>query len=357
MGIKTDFFGSRLVAGVSTGTHSKQPLFDSKGTINASSKKDAIAQIAAAMQVLAGEQTDENTRELQAEKSANRRAALTAALADGTGHQMQLLGAALAAQIEETTDRQGFCRQLLMSNDLPMGEYPEVTVKYKQVLAHVLSSAAQVVPTEIRERRYLLDEFDINVHLLIDNRETARSRTDLLEEKYEEGLEAIMVQEDRYWKKCAQAASASRYNLQTTTDFTPQFFAHMRDLIDREGLPVASCVLSSTLMQDIITSMEFQEVFDPVTQREILETGEIGSLYNVKIYSDQVRQPEFRVMEDGEFFLVAAPVNHGVLLTRALQSTPIDRAVFGEAKKGWFMSQQTSMAVLNNKSVVEGKRI
>lgn len=348
----------RIVSGVTSGAHSAQPLFDASGNLNASSKGDAIRQIAAALQIMAGEvPLDRSTAEIRAEKSANRKAMLTAAMADNTGQQLQILGGILAAQIEETTDREGFCRQLMMSSELGNGDFPEVIVKVKQVMAHVMSSASQVVPVEIREKRLLLDEFDINAFLLIDNKEMSRSRTDLLEEKYEEGLEAIMVKEDRYWKRCAEEAAASRHNLQTTTDFTPQFFAHLRDLIDREGLPVATCVMSSTLMQDIITGSEFQEVFDPVTKREILETGEIGSLYNVKIYSDCMRQPQFRVINEGEFFMVSAPANHGVLLTHPLSATPVDRAPFGEAKKGWFLSQPTSMAVVNNRSVVKGQRI
>lgn len=348
----------RIVSGVTSGAHSSQPLFASDGNLNASDKADALRQIAAALKIMAGEApVDKSTAEIRQEKSARRKAILTAAMADNTGQQLQMLGGILAAQIEETTDREGFCRQLLISNELGSGDYPEVTVKIKQVMAYVMSSAAQVVPVEIREKRLLLDEFDINAFLLIDNREISRARTDLLEEKYEEGLEAVMVKEDRYWKRCADEAAASKHNLQTTTDFTPQFFAHMRDLIDREGLPVTSCVLSSTLMQDIITSMDFQEVFDPVTKREVLETGEIGSLYNVKIYSDYMRQPMFRVLEEGEFYLVSAPTNHGVILTHPLAATPVDRAPFGEAKKGWFLSQPTCIAVINNRSVVKGQRI
>lgn len=348
----------RIVSGVTCGQNSMEPLFASDGTINASSKQDAINQIARALQIMAGEATlDKSTEEIRREKSSKRKAILASAMADNTGQQFQMLGGILAAQIEETTDREGFCRQLLVADELGSGDYPEVTVKQKQVVAYTMSSAAQVVPVEVREKRLLLDEFDINSFLLIDNREISRARTDLLEEKYEEGLEAIMVAEDRYWKRCADEAAASRHNLQTTTDFTPQFFAHMRDLIDREGIPVSTCILSSTLMQDIITSPDFQEVFDPVTKREILETGEIGSLYNVKIFSDYMRQPMFRVLEEGEFYLVSAPINHGVILTHPLSATPVDRAPFGEAKRGWFLSQGTSIAIVNNRSVVKGQRI
>lgn len=355
---KQQLFAPRIVSGVTSATGGAEPLFNKSGELNASSKADAIRQMANALSILAGEMpADKTTEEIRQEKSAKRRAVLTAAMADNTGQQLQVLGGILAAQIEETTDREGFCRQLLIPNELGNGDYPEVTVKLKQVMAYTMSSAAQVVPVEIREKRLLLDEFDINAFLLIDNREMARARTDLLEEKYEEGLEAIMVNEDRYWKRCADAAAASRHNLQTVTDFTPQAFAHMRDLIDREGLPVTSCILSSTLMQDIITDMSFQEVFDPVTKREVLETGEIGSLYNVKIYSDYMRQPMFRVLDEGEFYLVAAPINHGVILTHPLLAQPVDRAPFGEAKKGWFMTQPTSIAVVNNRSVVHGRRI
>lgn len=354
---KNNLFSPRIVPGVTNG-QGNSPLFNNNGDLNASTKADAIKQIAAALAIMAGEvEPDKTTQEIQREKSAKRRATLTAAMADATGQQLRVLGGILAAQIEETTDREGFCRQLLIPSELGNGDYPEVTVKIKQVMAYTMSSASQVVPVEIREKRLLLDEFDINAFLLIDKREIARSRTDLLEEKYEEGLEAIMVNEDRYWKRCADEAAASRHNLQTVTDFTPQAFAHMRDMIDREGLPVTSCILSSTLMQDIITDMSFQEVFDPVTKREVLETGEIGSLYNVKIYSDYMRQPMFRVIDDGEFYLVAAPINHGVILSHPLSATPVDRAPFGENKQGWFISQPTSIAVINNRSVVRGRRI
>lgn len=350
--------GKRIIPGVTKAPNSSQPIFASTGEINASSMKDVIAQMAQIMTIMASASyaADKETVEARREALKERNTELQAAFADKSGDRMAVIGATIAAEIEETSVREGFCRHLLIQGDIPQGDQIQITVKEKQALAYVMSSNSMVRPVEVRERRLMLNDFDINASILITNREINRANSDLLEEKYEETLEAIMVQEDRFYKKLATKAAGARYNIQSFSAFQPTYFARMRDLIDREGLATTTCVMASTLMKDIISTAEWQGIFSPVTQHEVMQTGELGQLYGVRILSDAIRQPNFRVLEDGEVFFVAPPINHGVILTRPLQAEPIDRYNHLENKRGWFFSQTMCMAVINALSTVKGFR-
>jgi len=134
-------------------------------------------------------------------------------------------------------------------------------------------------------------------------------------------------------------------------------FARMMHMISNQGLPVQHALISSILMQDIISGSEFVQVFDPVTKWEVLQTGEMGSLYNIQITSDAPRSANLRVLEPGDIYMISTPEFHGVLHTRPVVTEPINGYNRGRSTRGWFVDQITSMMIGNNKSVAKGKRL
>lgn len=332
-------------------------LFDNKGELNASTREDAIRRLNDTVQLLAsGNFEDKATIEANNHAFQERNKAVVEAMADKSGKKMSMLAEAITTEILDQTNREGFARRFLQFKNLEQGDLPYVTLRDKQVLAYMMSSASRVVPSEIRERRQILNEFSITAEVLITNMEISRSPNDLLEEKYEEGLEALMVTEDRYWKMLADAASTT-YNVQSFLQFSPSILARMLNMLATSGLPVGSMLVSTNVWQDFIAGSEFVNVFDPVTRWDIIQTGELGQMYGVLIITDAQRSPNLRVLEPGDVYIVSTPEFHGVMHARPLTTEPITQYNQGQAKRGWFFEQITSMIVGNSRSVIRGKRL
>jgi len=332
-------------------------LFNKTGEINASSTPDLLAQIGKALQNQQSVVIQATPQEMEARRQ-ERRQVLVEAMGDQSGRSMQILGEALAAEIYETTNREGFTRRILQYREIGQGENNEVYLKDKDVIAFVATSPSTVMASEIRQRRLLPPEFHVNGYILIDTAELARTSSDLLEEKYEQGLEAIMVQEDRLWKIMADRAAIIRNTLQNFGTFTPSVFARIIEQVNRWGVPATSCLFASNLWQDIIANGDFAGVLDPVTKWELLQEGYLGSMYGVTIFTDNFRQANLKVLEAGEVYVCGAPINLGVLSLRgAMTAEPINKFAEGEAKRGWFLDEIISLVVGNAMAVAKGLKI
>lgn len=330
------------------------PFTDKHGEINASSQADLLVQIGNALK--ASESAPPQPRTTQ-EASTERAQALSEAMNDETGRSLQMLGQALGAEIYETTNRQGFARRVVQYQEVGQGETNLVTVKEKNVMGFMAVSPTEVMPSEIRERRILPPEFHLSGYILIDTIELANSSSDLLEEKYEEGLEQVMVKEDRLFKRMADSAVGIRNTVQNFSTFTPAVFARMLNQVSRWGIPTTTCLLSSNLWEDVIQNGDFNGVMDPVTKWEILQEGYLGRMYGVDMVTDNFRQKNLKVLDTGEVYITGAPINLGVLSVRGNMVTePINRFPQGEAKKGWFLDQITSMVVANPMAISKGKK-
>jgi len=329
---------------------------DKNGEINASSNADLLVQIGKAMQANSNPAPRMN-EQVTAAVHTERRKILVEAMNDATGRSMAMLGEAVAAEIQETTNREGFVRRICQYNEIGQGETNEVILKEKNVVAFMATSPSQVTPVEIRQKRQYPPEFHINGYILVDTGELARSAGDLLGEKYEEGLEATMVKEDVLWRTMAIQAATVRNTLQNFATFTPSVFARLINQVARWGIPATSCLFASDLWQDVISNGDFAGVFDPVTKWELLQDGYLGSLYGVSMLTDTFRQPNLKVLDIGEVFVVGAPINHGVFTLRgSITAEPINKFATGEAKKGWFLDEICSMVLGNSKSVARGKK-
>lgn len=333
------------------------PFTDAMGNINASSQADLLVQIGNALKA-ADKGEIISTTKANVEKARGRRQALVEAANDPSGRSMLMLGQALAAEIQETTNREGFARRICMYQEIGQGENNQVTVKEKNVIGFMAVSPSQVTPVEIRQRQILPAEFHINGFILIDTAELAKSSGDLLEEKYEEGLEAIMVQEDRLWRTMAVQAADVRNTVQNFATFTPSVFARLINQVSRWGIPTPNCLFASDLWQDIIANGDFAGVLDPVTKWELLQEGYLGTLYGVTMNTDNFRQTNLRVLENGEVFVVGAPLNHGVFVVRGTMiAEPVNKFAEGSPKKGWFLDEIASMVLGNAMSVAQGRKI
>lgn len=329
------------------------------GEMNASSKKDLMSQIGQLITAYSRGDVRRNVTAMADKRavSKERKMALVQAIADTSGQMWQALGEVIAEDIYETTGREGFVRKLMAFKELEQGEVARARFRTKDVVAFTAASASEITPIFVRNNYHYLPEFYIGDNILIEERDIHQSTGDILEEKYQEGLEAIMTQEDRLWKRMADQSATIANTLTYFTTFTPMHFTQIKSQVTGWGIPTAYCILAYDLWDDMIGTPGFSDWFDPVTQHELILEGELGSMLGLSLLTDAFRLPELKVLEPGELYIVGAPETHGAIQQRGdLSSNPINQYNEGKPTRGWYIFEMLAMLLINVKSVAAGKR-
>lgn len=337
-------------------------LSSSTGEINASNVQDAARIIGDLMKAVSSGQIVPSHMAPQegmsaAHASQERREILIEAMQDAT--KWNALGASLAQRIEEQTARDGFVRKLMIGNTLRQGEFQRVPMPAYDTLAVVATSQANVGYQTIRQRMFQPSEFEIIANVRVENLDIQQVNGDLLDHAYNDGLNAIMVAEDRLWKKAADASVGTVNPLELIAgELTPKHLGRLRQQVARWNLPATTVLLSNDYWADVIGSNDFATFFDPITKYDLVMNGQIGTLVGMNIITDAFRQPNQKVLEPGEIYVVADAQNHGAYSTRGgIQSTPTTGADHGNSTRGWFMSSPFSLVLANIRSVAKARRL
>lgn len=290
---------------------------------------------------------------------AERHQTLVEALEDKTGVKWQSLGETVTEEIYEALGREGFTRKVLAFKPLKRGDIGRIAVRRKDVIAYYISNTnPTVVATSVRQSYVHPPDAYLLGRIIIDNLELELADTDLLEHKYNDGLEQILRQEDLRTKALLDA-SASTYNeLVFFNAFTPSVFQAMRTQIARWTIPVAHAIIAVDLWNDILTDTEFASYYDPVSKHQVLMEGNLGSFFGVQLLTDGFREENLQVLNAGEVYFLGTPKALGVLMERKpLTVENTIGAVIGQPTRGWFMEAIESHAIVNPRSVVHGQRI
>lgn len=327
------------------------------GEINASSKADLMQNMRALQ--AAASQGQIQSRRISPEDRKERLATFTAAWNDQSGQGWQALGSSMAEAIKQQGDRQGFLRRLVNPQPLEQGQMPRVPMPSHDAVAVVATSAAAVEYQVIRNRVYTPPEFPITANLRVENIELQQVSGDLLENIYNQGIEATSVTEDRLWKKAADATVGMENNLQYISgQLTPDIVSAIRTQVTQWNLPASTMLLANDFWNDIISNSSFHSFFDPVTRYDLVLNGTIGSILGMEIITDAFRQPNQKVLNRGEIYVVGSPENHGSYTDRGgITATPVDGATTGTSTKGWFMEEFFSLVIANPRSVAVGRRL
>ncbi|AGS81964.1 major head protein [Pseudomonas phage PaBG] len=336
-------------------------LSSSTGEINAGSVKEAMQVIGQMMSAYASGEIIEQRRAPSAREEAvaaaeARREVLREAMVDP--QKWSALGASLAQQISDQADREGFVRKLMVGNTLKQGEVQRVPMPAHDTMAVVATSSSNTGYQTIRQRVFTPDEFEIQANVRVENLDIQQVNGDLLDHAYNDGLQAIMVAEDRLWKKAADQTVGVVNNLELIAgELTTKNLGRLRQQIAKWGLPATHILLANDYWADVIGSNDFATFFDPITKYDLVLNGQIGTLVGMNIITDAFRQPNQKVLNPGEIYVVSDPRNHGAYSTRGgIQSTPTNGADAGNSTRGWFMVEPFSLVLANVRSVVKGKR-
>jgi hypothetical protein len=345
------------------GGRKSEPMFNSKGELNANGTQDALARVlelATAIskgevmnssQEIAAQRTEEEKREIMAE--------LASAFNDADRSQWAEIGQMISAELMESADREGFMRRILLRGDVQQGAVVRHRIKRKTTSALVASGPSSI-QTEMARGQYLYaPEFEVRARIGVSNMELVQGAPELLDEKFFEAQEQIgRVEDDLFLTMCrAQGGLPNSVNY-VVGSYTATAFTSIQYQIKNWGLDVPMILMASDVMSDLLTASTFLATFDPVTQYENIMSGTVARLFGTDIVTDQFRDPRLKVLNSGEIFAFAPPEYVGGYTDRGpVDSVPIDLAVVdGFTGKGWSFSEILSVTVHTGRGISMGNR-
>lgn len=318
---------------------------DSNNNIEASSKKELMKLQASVM-------ADTSARKEEAELKDKYSAVLKAGFDTEASVKF---AAAFAGELSEQINREGFLRSIFVEKETQQGSAIVLDIKRKQSVAVVATGPGIVRSQRIQDKFLYPSEFTISYSAIMSKSDLARSSSDRVAELYDEGLEAIMVQEDRTAKKLIDrmlADSSAEVEL-TAAELTPKDVATGLTYISDHGGAPAIGLFSYTVWADVMAGTYFSDFFNPIANMELVKTGRLGELYGVMVLTDAARAGNLKVLNPGEMYIL----NRGDLLGAytdryGLESAEINgiNQIGGSmSARGWNVEELMSMAVFNDK--------
>lgn len=337
-----------------------EPYFNGRGELNAGSTREAVALLGRLLREVASGTAHFDTPE-QVDRAAARKellADLASAWRDRSSTAWQDIGNAIALEVTEALTREGLLRTVLAPGDLAQGEKPRIRVRTKNVLAVVSTSVGAVKTQYVRDRYLEPAEMVVSASPRVTEIDIHQGSADLLEDVFLRSQEAVMVGEDRAWYN-AMLSLIGVANDQTamTGGMTPANLASLRQNVARWNLGPEICLIGGEVGSSLLSnSSGFSDVFDPVTQYELIRTGRLGTLFGMRVITDGFRDPNQTVLGSKDVIVLSSPVNHGGYTERngGVVSNPVDESVNGVPARGWFVYSVISLAIANPRSFAYG---
>lgn len=339
---------------------SREALVNDKGMFNAGSKRELMQAIGRVLALANEGQITTAAAESRRESFAEHAELVTAAFADKTGAGFVALGETMVDQITESLGREGFLRRLLGFKSLGKSERNQIRVRVKDVYAYSFASNPQSITSEVTNNFIYPEEFYLLGRVLMEEKEIAQDTGDLLDDKYNDALEAVMVQEDKLGIKLFNKAASSGVNDEFAfTSFTPSVLQHMKsEITTHGGIPVSTMLISMDIWNDIVAEPEFTSWYSEVEKHELVLEGNLGSLAGMNIITDGYRIPQLKAMEQGQVYMFGMPETLGQVAQRGeLQVTAVNEIDKGIPKRGWQLMGIESITVANARAVVRGQKI
>lgn len=355
-------FGLARAAGSATAGLSREPIVGANGGINGYTTADFMKNMAALMAAASSGQVLEESRvtaKAELQDRLSKREALASAMTSSEQATQQALAEVIGEQIYETLGRSGFARKFLTTKPLGRGETHRIPVITPDVTSYFSTENADVPASQIRQNVIYPKPFAVNSFVLVDQMELMISPVDLLDIKYNQALEQILVGEDRVFVKFADAASVGYNEPVYFSTMTPTVMASIRNQIDTQGgIPVGGMLMSADIWADVISEAEFQSFYSPVEKHEIVLTGRLGTLMGMDIVTDGFRIPNLKVLPQGSMYVFGIPDTLGQIgQYEQMSVTAVDQNVIGKPKKGWMLSNVIDMTFANARAVVKATRI
>jgi len=339
-------------------------IFNTHGEINASNVQEALSQIVKYASVI---------EDLQPSSSAQ---ATAPSLNDGQRDEMIkralmtqegkiALGQAMANPIRRNLDYQGVARKALVVDPLLQGALP-VYDRDIYVAAVVISSDGSAPESRVFGDRVTIPEFEVVSNPTVRIAEVKRRRFNVIDRAQQKARQEIQAQEDANVFAALEFAGDSNgggENAEQTLDpittgvgpgnggtLQKTGMLNLKRQIDRWDLVTSKYFLNINEFTDILdwesAGATGASSVDPVTQRELLQTGLYGHIFGADIIVS-------KVVPSGRAFACADPEFVGVMPVRQdIEVLPADEPK--QLKLGWVVNEIIGVGIVNPRGVATG---
>lgn len=328
--------------------------FDNRGELNASSVKDALYTISKLATVMNDGMPSNFSLHSQPQVNESEREQLvTRALYSDEGKRA--LAQAMAMPIRSNLDYQGIGRRSLVVDPLTNGALP-VYQKDVSPTAVVVSNNGSPPESRLFSESITANTFIIASNPTVLITELRKRRFNMIDRAVQKARQEIMAQEDANLFAALDAAASVENTLTDLAD-SGLLKADLIDLkteVDKWDLVTSKFFMNIREFNDILKwgsgggqGPTGGEV-DPVTQREILQTGLFAKAWGADLMVS-------KIVPQGTVYACADPEFVGVMPVRSdIEVLPAD-----EPKRlmlGWLAFEEIGIAIVNPRGVAAGRK-
>jgi hypothetical protein len=328
-------------------------IFNSKGEINASSLQEVFTQMAKFASIMEENAPSNLTLAGQPGLTDSDRDSLVERAVMSQEGKIAL-AQAMANPIRRNLDYQGIARRALVVDPLPQGALP-VYDRDIDVAAVVISSNGTGPESRVFGDRVTVPEFEIYSNPTVRIAEVKRRRFNVIDRAVQKARQEIMAQEDANVFAAIDAASTVENAVQDIADggLMKADLVSLKVQIDRWDLVTTKFFMNINEYQDILNwasggGVVGQGEIDPVTQREIQQTGLMAQIWGADIMVS-------KIVPAGTVYACADPEFVGVMPVRQdIEVMPADEP--RQLKLGWVVSEIIGIGIVNARGVSRGNK-
>jgi len=332
-------------------------MFDSKGELNASNNAEALDKIRAILDGRADGTYDVSNVRVASQAGDytvdESEAILREAFSDSSSEGFRQVGQGLLNPIKEVIDYEGLARKVLAPRTVKAGE----VVRYDKdvyIQGWVIAEDGQT-PQSVVEGKYIYPpEFEVTAYPSIEIKDKYRAQYDILARVQDRARMAIEYQEDL---ALVALLTAGANQVNTTTLFATLNLAALeavRYQIEQHRLICDKFIIHRQEVSDLINNLVNN--VDPVTTRELVMAGYIGSILNALIITTAGTNT-YEILQPGELIAVTTPEYLGGMPVRVeLFSEPVNEFMEGRPRQGWFWYELISQVLANPAGVAYGQK-
>ncbi len=326
-------------------------MFNNSGQMNASDFRDSMLQLSKYAAIMAENQPSNSFHAGQPDISDAQMDQMIAK-AVLTQEGKVALAATMPNPIRKNLDFQGIFRRALVIDTIPQGAMP-VYERDIDVSAVVISSNGSPPESRVFGDRLTLTPFQIACNPTVRISEVRKRRFNVIDRMVQKARQELMAQEDGNGFAALDAASSVENTIQDIAD---------TGLLKRDLVEIAAQIDG----WDLVTSKffmninEFQDIrnwahsgnnpgeIDPITQREIMQTGLFAKIWGADIMVSKIVPP-------GTVYACADPDFVGVLaIVDDIQVLPSDEA--RQIKIGFVVYEEIAIGILVPRGVSCGRK-
>ena len=338
-------------------------IFDNNGQVNAYNKAEALSELVRLANIISNTQpANSGVAPKTTFSDEQSEAMLKRALETPEGKVA--LGQSMANPIRRNLDYMGVGRKALVVDPLPQGALP-LYEKDVDVRATIISSHGSAPESRVQGDRVLVPEFEITSNPTVRIAEVKRRRFNIIDRAQQKARQEIQAQEDaNIFASVDFASDATLGGENTRQAFAagPGGTLELIDLlnvkkeIDRHDLVTTKYFMNITQFTDILgwayragitgTNNQYGG-FDPVTTREVLQTGLYGHIWGADIIVS-------KIVPEGTVFGLAEPEFVGIFPVRQdIEVLPADEPK--QLKLGWVVNEIVGVAIVNTRGVASAR--